>query len=53
MRSDTVKQSALRREQRPDDAVVDLTAHEHEHDDAAASPYPTAFARSTASTPRK
>ena len=40
MRSATVKQSALRREQRPDDAVVDLTAHEHEHDEANAPAVP-------------
>lgn len=34
MRSDTVKQSALRRERRPETAVVDLTAYENVKDGA-------------------
>ena len=38
MRSATVKQSAVRREQRPDPAVVDLTAHEHDEASARAVP---------------
>jgi hypothetical protein len=40
MRPATLKQSALRRERRADPAVVDLTAYETPHDDAATSAVP-------------